>query len=190
MTYTPPDLLDHVLDSVLDCVRDAAHDGDLEKLDRALSDVTTQLRTSSPTTTHAVTKLDEERQLVYGWALVSTEHGEELVDRQDDVVSTDDLRDAAHDFIKGDRTLGRMHRTMGVGEVVESVVLSKGLQRALGIDLGVEGWFVGVHVSDPETWQSVKKGELRMFSIGGSGERTAFDKRGAKVTLFREAWGA
>ena len=79
-----------------------------------------------------------------------------------------------------------MHAVIGVGEVVESVVLSKDLQQALGINLGIEGWFVGVHVQDADTWARVQKGELTMFSIGGTGERTPLTTRRQKAALFSE----
>jgi hypothetical protein len=174
---------------VLGAVRAALETGDLEHLDQRLDAVTQRALAASARTTpvHRVTKVDEDRQLVYGWALVSTERGASIVDLQDDVVDTDDLRDTAHAFVKGDRTLGRMHVQMGVGEVVESVVFTKALQDALGIDLGCEGWFIGVHVTDPETWQSVKKGELTMFSIGGSGVREPLVKGMRRPITFREA---
>jgi len=129
--------------------------------------------------------------LVYGWALVTKDGGEDVQDLQDDLVDGEEIRETAHAFIKGERVLGRMHTLMGVGEVVESVVLTKDIQDALGIDLGVEGWFVGVHVTDDDTWSRVQKGELRMFSIGGTGERhPVIAKRAGGAVLFAEAYRA
>ena len=183
----------HALHRAIAAMRAAVEHGDLERLDAELADVTKALAPASSAASR-ITKIDEEQRLVYGWALVTDEHDQPLVDLQDDVVSVDDIRETAHEFIKGKRVLGRMHRQMGVGELVESVVLSKDLQQALGIALGIEGWFVGVKVHDDDTWQRVRKGELSMFSIGGTGERTPLTKRrapvpviGERVTLFHEA---
>lgn len=117
-------------------------------------------------------KINEEKRIVYGWASVITKNGQPIEDLQGDVISPEDLLEAAHDFMLGEQEAGLMHVVKtGIGKIVESVVLTKDLQKALGIDLGMEGWFIGVKVSDDATWNAVKKGGLRAFSIGGSGER-------------------
>lgn len=118
-----------------------------------------------------VLKVDEDKQLVYGWASVWSVGGRPVVDKQGDVMFTDDVRDAAHGFMKDARTAGEMHALDGVGTVVESVLLDKGMQDALGIDLGMEGWWIGVKVDNPEVWAKVKNGTYRAFSIGGVGTR-------------------
>lgn len=116
-------------------------------------------------------KVDPERRMVYGWASVATVDGQPLTDRQQDIIAVDDLRDAAHDFMKR-RVLNRMHEpTSDIGDIRESIVFDKSLQEALGIDLGCEGWFVGAKVEDSATWDRVRSGELRAFSIEGSGSR-------------------
>lgn len=169
---TPEQLVAETLGVVLDGI-ESGDLGDVEGRLSALTKVSLSRPSSQPV---SVFKIDPERRMVYGWALVSTVGGQEITDRQNDVVSTDDVRDAAHDFIQK-RTLGRMHETFAdIGEIRESVVLDKGIQDALGIDLGMEGWFVGVHVKDDQTWDRVKKGELCAFSIGGTGVREPMQK--------------
>lgn len=120
-------------------------------------------------------KLDEEKRLVWGWASVVTEGGESVVDRQGDVIEVDELQRAVHKFMTDYRVGGNMHDELGIGTVVESIVLTKQVQDALGIDLGREGWFVGLKVDNDAVWKRVKSGELRAFSIGGSGTRTAIE---------------
>lgn len=120
--------------------------------------------------TIAKTQLD--KQLVYAWASVITKAGEPVEDHQGDIISAEDLEAAAHDFIINSREAGEMHiTTTGIGKIVESMVFTKSMQDALGIDLGQEGWFVVIKVDDPEVWDKVKKGEYKMLSIGGSGTR-------------------
>jgi len=132
-----------------------------------------------------VLKLDEDRRMVYGWASVISKNGTPIIDRQGDVVTTDDLREAVHDFMKH-RTAGEMHDQMGVGEVVESFVLDAAVQKSLGIDLGIEGWYVGVHVPNDEVWAKVKKGDYKAFSIGGSAVREAIpDAESAGYTVVK-----
>ena len=61
-------------------------------------------------------------------------------------------------------------------QVVESVVLSADLQKALGIDMPYEGWFIGVKIHDANVWKKIEDGEYTGFSIGGSGIREAYDE--------------
>ena len=95
-----------------------------------------------------------------------------MVDHQGDMISIDEIEKAAHKFLTDCRVAGDSHITKGVGHLVESIVFSNELQKALDINLGQTGWFVGFKVTDQDVWDRVKKGELSMFSIGGSGTRT------------------
>lgn len=117
-------------------------------------------------------KVDEDQHMVWGWALVSVEKGQEVIDLQGDLCSTDELQKAVHESFMKHRTGKRMHsQGRVVGEVVDSVVFTKALQDALGIDLGREGWFVGMKITKEDVWQEIKAGRLGAFSIGGEGER-------------------
>lgn len=118
-----------------------------------------------------ITKLNEEQQIVYGWASVVTEKGEPVVDSQGDIIDIQDLSKAVHDFMAVSRQGKLMHVGKRVGEIVESLVFTSELQKAMGIDLQKEGWFVGYKVHDPEVWKAVKSGKYKAFSIGGFGER-------------------
>ena len=113
---------------------------------------------------------DEER-MIWGWASVITQGGKPVVDRQDDIIELPDLKEGVYDFMKSSRRGDEGHRIKGIGTVVESLIFSEDIQKALGIDLGLEGWFVGVHVEKESTWTKVKSGELRSFSMGGAAER-------------------
>ena len=117
-------------------------------------------------------KSNAKKRLVYGWASVATKGGEVVEDQQGDVIDDiDNLREVVHDFM-GSRVGKAMHEGAQVGTIVDSIVLDRDLQDALGIDLGMEGWFVGYKVTDDAVWDRVEKGELAAFSIGGEGVRT------------------
>lgn len=118
-----------------------------------------------------ITKFDDERRVVYGWASVIEKDGVPVVDTQDDRISEDELVKAAQEFVAAYRAGDVMHDEKKRSDLVESVVFTHDLQKALGIDLGQVGWFVGFKVGDDATWQRVKKGELRAFSIGGDAIR-------------------
>lgn len=115
--------------------------------------------------------VDTERNCVGGWAYVSKKAGEVVTDHSGDTWSIEEVEKTAHQFVSDCRVGGESHTTTGGAELVESIVFSKALQDALGIDLGKEGWFVVFKVTDPDLLEKVQKGTLSMFSIGGSGVR-------------------
>lgn len=118
-----------------------------------------------------VNKILEDQRMVYGWATVIEENGVPVVDYQGDLITSSDLLSAAHSFISSSRAAKVMHEGGKVGEFVESIVFTKEVQTALGIDLGKVGWWVGLKIHDDKIWQAVKDGKLRMLSIGGRGKR-------------------
>lgn len=119
----------------------------------------------------------EERRTVYGWASVTDEGGEVIFDTQGDSLDEDELVKAVQEFNASDRAGGFMHLKKAdgtlqpAGQIVESLVMTKSLQEALGIDLGRSGWLIGYRVDDDDLWAAVKKGEFAAFSIGGSAIR-------------------
>lgn len=118
-----------------------------------------------------VDKVDVEKRMIWGWASVVTKDGAPIIDRQGDIIELAVLEKAVWEFMDTSRVGGEMHKLLGIGTVVDSLVFSKEVQAALGIDLKKEGWFVGVRVDNDTTWDRVKKGELRSFSIGGKAVR-------------------
>ena len=122
--------------------------------------------------TAQIAKLDDDQRLVFGWAsVVENPDGTPVVDLQGDVLMPDELEKAAYKFVLEVRKAGEMHRTVeGVGELVESVVLTKAKREAMGIAAGASGWWVGFKVS-PEVFAKVKSGQYGGFSIGGRGMR-------------------
>jgi len=122
----------------------------------------------SVTRPFTVAKADPDQRLVFGWASVATRHGEPLIDAQGDIIPPEEMERAAYDFALHYRDQGVMHEKTGVGRMVESIVFTKEKQAALGIDLGLEGWWIGFKVDDEGVWQAYKRGELPDFSIGGT----------------------
>ncbi|MGH7089367.1 MAG: XkdF-like putative serine protease domain-containing protein, partial [Stellaceae bacterium] len=124
---------------------------------------------------------DLAQGLVWGWASVIEKNGETITDHQDDQISEGELLKAAHDFMTNARTGGVMHlyrkdaphTPLKGGDVVESVVFTHDMQKALGIDLGKVGWLIGYHITDPAVRKAVASGQLKSFSIGGKGVREA-----------------
>lgn len=121
-----------------------------------------------------VTKAREDECLVSGWASVSVNaDGSIPLDWQGDTIRPEVLEKAAVNFMLDYRGSGEMHEGDSQGEVVESIVLTKEKQQAMGIPEGVVpvGWFITVKVKNPETFEKVKSGKYKMFSIQGTAKR-------------------
>ena len=114
---------------------------------------------------------NEDQRLVFGWASIVEEKGVEVVDSQGDLISEEELEKAFYDFVLNSRNAGEMHIRKDAGKLVECIVFTKEKQKALGIDLGMVGAWVGFKV-DEESFEKVKDGTYKMFSIGGKGVRT------------------
>lgn len=116
-----------------------------------------------------VTKTVEDQNLVFGWANIVEKDGTVVTDKQGDQIDIADLERAVYDYALFKREAGEMHeRTTGVGQMVESLVMTVEKQKALGIPEGSTplGWFVGFKLAD-DVFKSVKSGKYSMFSIGG-----------------------
>ena len=114
-----------------------------------------------------VVKSDDDQQVVYGWASIVEVNGSPVIDSEGDVISIEDLEQAALAYVEQSRMASVNHTGLNVGTLIESIVFTKEKQASLGIDLGKVGWWVGFRINDPAIWQRVKSGELKAFSIGG-----------------------
>ncbi len=122
-----------------------------------------------------LTSVDKKHRVVYGWAYVSKRDGEAVVDHSGDTWDMAEIEKTAHEFVIECRVGKERHGGEEKAVLVESMVFSKAVQEALGIDLKQEGWFVGFRILDDEVLQKIESGEYRMFSIGGTGIREEVD---------------
>jgi hypothetical protein len=122
-----------------------------------------------------ITKIDEEKRIVYGKALVP-----DKVDSQGDIVSKEDIEEAAHNFLinlqkayielltfgvnkTNASQIGYMHRVFkgvgGFGYIVESYIDPDG------------AWVLATKINDETVWKMIKDGRITGYSIGGTGKR-------------------
>lgn len=119
-----------------------------------------------------VTKAEPDRQMLFGWASVSSVNGVEIIDKQGDIVPIEELEKAAYDFTLYSRQHGDMHERVGTGRLVESMVFTPE-KAAVGLVAKNQngeqmfGWWVAFKVDDPDVWAMAKAGKLPEFSIGG-----------------------
>lgn len=130
-----------------------------------------------------VSKADQDKQMIFGWASITHLDGQLVVDKQDDAIHLIDFKDTqgnlqkglesgAYDFVLYSRMHGSMHDQIGTGKLVESMVFTP--EKA---DLGIVakneegqvifGWWTGFFIDRPEIWKMAKAGKLPEFSIGG-----------------------
>lgn len=129
----------------------------------------------------SIFKTDDDKRLVFGWASVSiTVDGEQLEDRQKDIIDPEDLEEAAYEYVLNFRDTGEEHiSTMRKkGKLVESCVFTAEKQKAIGIPEGILpiGWWIGFKIEDDAAWERVKNGTYRMFSIEGKANRVPVEK--------------
>ena len=129
----------------------------------------------------SIFKTDDDKRLVFGWASVSiTVDGEQLEDRQKDIIDPDDLEEAAYEYVLNFRDTGEEHiPTMRKkGKLVESCVFTEEKQKAMGIPPGTlpVAWWIGFKIEDDAAWERVKNGTYRMFSIEGKANRIPVEK--------------
>jgi hypothetical protein len=127
-----------------------------------------------------ITKIDEDRNLVFGWAYVAvSKSGEQVVDHAGDFIEDiDELEDAAYQFNLEFRDQGEMHKSGSVvGKLIESFVATPDKLEKMGAskDSLPTGWWTGFFVEDDEVFEKIKSGKYKSFSIQGKGVRTKID---------------
>lgn len=111
-----------------------------------------------------VKRADEER-IAYGWASVSaTVDGNIVTDLQGDQITTEAQKQLLHGLMRDQRAGNLDHVGPVVGEIVEGIVFTKELWKALEPYTGQEGLFIGMHFPQPEDWAKTEGRD--MFSIG------------------------
>ena len=125
-----------------------------------------------------ISKVNTDKQQVFGWASIVELNGEPVVDLQGDYISIDEVEKSGYDYVKKSRKGGDMHLRDGdqpvhASDMIESFIVTPEKKQALGLpDEMPVGWWVGYQVNDPDVWAKVKSGERTGFSIHGRGRRS------------------
>lgn len=129
-----------------------------------------------------ISKMNEERHQVFGWANISSVNGRPVVDRQDDVIPIEELEKGAYTYVIESRIGGDQHQRaplvkaagapVHTADLIESMVFTDEKCEALGLPADFpRGWWIGMHVRDEDTWTKIKSGERTGFSVHGTGIR-------------------
>lgn len=129
-----------------------------------------------------IVKLDGEQRHVFGVFSVAKVGEDLVIDHEGDTISPEELENAAYNHVLEARIAGENHVRKGVGDLIESVVLTPekcaAIVKALAdtgitatIDIPAVCWWGGYHVHDDAVWKAVKDGDYVSFSIGGTADR-------------------
>lgn len=122
-------------------------------------------------------KADEEKRLVYGVVYAPDE-----TDSHDDTMTAQEIEKAAHAFLAAGKTnrVDKQHdENPDKGYIVESSIL-KGEHPEFPDD--PEGtWIVAIKVTDDDTWEEIKKGDIKGISMQGYAEAEELEEEVSKA---------
>ena len=129
----------------------------------------------------SISKLVPDKKQVFGWAQVAQWQGVEVDDRQGDVVSIEELEKAAYDYVLDARVGGDQHARIAKSDtaprqtatLIESMVFTPEKIEKMGLPGDFpQAWWIGMQVTDDNTWELIKSGERTGLSVHGTGRRT------------------
>ena len=117
--------------------------------------------------TFKVLKTDVELGIVFGWAIICKENGEDYFDLQDDHIPEVAMLSAATDFMESARVSKDSHTGEEAGTVLFAFPMTEDIAKACGIQAERSGLLIGVKPSEA-MMKRFRDGELKGFSIGGN----------------------
>lgn len=115
-------------------------------------------------TVKILTKADDAEKLVYGVV-----YEPDIEDTQGDFMSASEIEKSAHAFLAKHRNIDEQHDFEdGAGELVESYVVQADF--TVGTETITKGSWVIVTRATDEIWDSIQKGDVTGYSMGGKAE--------------------
>lgn len=113
-------------------------------------------------------KVDEVLGLVYGWAIVCKDNGEDYYDLHGDHIPEDAMTKATADFMLNSRAGKIMHVGADEGDVVFGLPITEETCKAFGFTSERTGFALAWRPRDIKVLGKFKDGTYKGFSIGGS----------------------
>ena len=113
-------------------------------------------------------KVDETLGLVFGYAIVCKQNGEDYYDLAGDHIPELAMLKAATNFMANSRVAKEMHQGEQAGTVVFAFPMTTDIAKSLGIQVEQTGFLIALKPDNPEVLEKFKNGEYTGFSIGGS----------------------
>ena len=115
-----------------------------------------------------VFKVDDDLGLVFGWAIISKQDGEDYFDTQGDHIPEMAMLKASADFMAKSRQSKEMHQGGSVGTAIFAWPMTADIAKAMGIVTKNTGLMIAIKPDNDEILQKYKSGEYSGFSIGGA----------------------
>lgn len=115
-----------------------------------------------------VFKVDDDLGLVFGWAIISKQDGEDYFDTQGDHIPEIAMLKASADFMAKSRQSKEMHQGGSVGTAIFAWPMTADIAKAMGIVTKNTGLMIAIKPDNDEILQKYKSGEYSGFSIGGA----------------------
>jgi hypothetical protein len=128
-----------------------------------------------------ISKRDDSKHQIFGWATVTHIDGEEVIDRQGDYIPLEEIEKSAYQYVLTSRKGTDMHerteddRPMTSAVTIESMVFTPEKVAKMGLNPDTfprYGWWIGQYVPNDDDWEDVVTGKRTGFSIHGKGRRT------------------
>lgn len=131
-----------------------------------------------------IAKIDDDKRIVKGVV-----YQPDVADAHDDQMDEGEIEKAAHLFMEKQHTynIDKQHDLEAdKGFVIESYIAP--CDMTLGEQQIAKGsWVAAVKVTDDDTWEAIKKGEITGFSMWGVGKREEIEEEVSKGILSRIA---
>ena len=114
-----------------------------------------------------VIKVDERLGIVFGYAIICKDNGEEYYDTQGDHITEAAMLNATAAFMSGPRMAAIQHSGVRGGRIVFGFPMTTDIAQAMGIETIRTGFLVGMKPDDSQVLNQFRMGELTGFSIGG-----------------------
>ncbi len=124
--------------------------------------MTSQLQATS------ILKVDESLGLVFGFAIVCKEDGEDYFDLQADHIPESIMLNGSFDFAKNSRVAKEMHTGGQIGDITFMFPLTSDIAKSLNIVTKYTGLLIAMKPDSPEVLRKFRDGEYTGFSIGGN----------------------
>ena len=119
-----------------------------------------------------VCKVDDELGIVFGWAIICKQDGQDYFDAQNDHIPEDAMLKAAAEFMPI-AAAGEMHEyddgglAVVKGSIPFAWPLTTEIAKAMGIETKQTGFMIGMKPDDRAMLEKFRDGTYSGFSIGG-----------------------
>lgn len=115
-------------------------------------------------------RIDAEHGIVFGWAMVCKEGGQDYIDLQKDHIPEDSMLNAVVKFCEDGMVAKDMHQSGPAGQHLFLFPLTTDIAKALGIETKKTGCLIG-YKPPPDILAKYKDGTYTGFSIGGERDK-------------------